>query len=428
MITDHSPERLWESYRRSGAFRAVLHHPGAAMSGDRECTRFMSETDRILKKGIALAMAAVSGTVPPEIAQEIQDSLGRVGDYVSWIRIDGICVVAFAADLLPFVRLAWSRLGRRGTGLVAGVAAGDLVRSSQELLLLARFACHQSVARGVTLSFLDAEGAARALRDFRLASAMKADLARGGGEFDAHFQPQVVMGSGLPVGIEVLARWSVQGLPLAPARFIPLAEDAGLMAPLGQLMFSYATQALSTLRYAGIEIPRVSVNVSAEQLAPGEQGDFLRAGLEIAGDEKITPGEIDLEIADSPAFADAEFQQRVRELHQAGFGIAVDNFGVDPGHESWHGTPPPYSYAAHIPVRDACHRHFHAAHGDGMETVAERVESPLHADILLRAGCRIGQGFHLGRPMSLGELPHWWRTKAGGAKRCHSMDPAVVPA
>ena len=240
-----------------------------------------------------------------------------------------------------------------------------------------------------------------------------------------HYQPQLHLGDTTTlVGAEALLRWDHPLLgPISPCEFIPLAEETGLILPLGAWVFE---QAAKQARHwnAGLEAGavaiKVAVNVSARQLAERGFADWVSGVLHRC---ECRPEWLELEITES-AFAAGEGPagQALRQLHDLGMLIALDDFGI--GFSS-------LSYLTRFPVDrlkidrsfvqaiDAADSHSQRgrelvrafiamARALNLSVVAEGVETETQARCLLDWGCPMMQGWHFGRAMPADQFEHDW--------------------
>jgi diguanylate cyclase (GGDEF)-like protein/PAS domain S-box-containing protein len=226
------------------------------------------------------------------------------------------------------------------------------------------------------------------------------------------YQPQVDLPSGRIVGVEALLRWHhpERGL-IVPPVFIPIAEQTGLIVPIGAWVLETACrQAAVWTRECGRELS-VAVNVSPRQLATTEFADVVQGALETT---RLDPGLLCLEITESAVMADPAAATAVLErLKALGVRLAIDDFGV--GYSSLA------QLKALLPVdtikidksfvdgvtadgedRAIVDAVLRLADGLGLAAVAEGVENADQVDALLGMGCRLSQGFHFARP----QAPH----------------------
>jgi len=145
------------------------------------------------------------------------------------------------------------------------------------------------------------------------------------GEFELHYQPQVHCGTGAVVGAEALIRWRHEGALISPAEFIPLAEESGLILPLGEWVLRTAARQIKGWQDAGFHLD-VSVNVSSRQFAGQALPQLLRDVLSTTG---LRAGRIYFEITESILMDDIVRAQRIlEELRPMGGKFYLDDFGT----------------------------------------------------------------------------------------------------
>jgi diguanylate cyclase (GGDEF)-like protein len=248
-----------------------------------------------------------------------------------------------------------------------------------------------------------------------IASELPEALARG--EFVPAYHPQIEIAGGRLAGVEVLARWNHpdRGL-LAPEDFLESAEYSNIMNDIDASLRNQALADLATWRRAGLDVPKISFNMSDGVLA----SESLAGDLVWQADAHGVPvGDIKLEVLESIFMdrAGIELKERAAELNRIGFRLALDDFGT--GHAS-------LSSLISLPIREIkIDRSFaHGVAGDprlqtlsesvcrlaerlGLEVVAEGVEQPEDLDCLKGFGVRIVQGFLYARPMLAADLADW---------------------
>lgn len=133
---------------------AHRNHHGREQAG-LDHSRLMSEVDRLIGRGIPLAMAVVSGSLDPAVCREMKNAIARVADYVAWGIHGSTCIVVFSAPLLRGLQPFWNELSRRAPELVAGVATSQDGMDHSQLLHAAHFAHSRSLTQRTRLTVLD---------------------------------------------------------------------------------------------------------------------------------------------------------------------------------------------------------------------------------------------------------------------------------
>ena len=246
-------------------------------------------------------------------------------------------------------------------------------------------------------------------------------------DFELHYQPIVDLRSGQVTGVEALVRWrhAERGLVL-PSEFIPIAEETGLIVPLGRWVLDEACRQLAAWtaegRLPGPRLERLAmwVNLSARQLQEPEFEQTIADVLRASG---VRPERLTLEITESGLMADLEQStQTLHRLRELGARLAIDDFGT--GYSS-------LSYLERLPVEVLkIDRSFTAAIGHGrdvpvlvrsivklgqtlhMEVLAEGIETAEQLSRLRGIDCRLGQGFYFSQALPADEvielLAHGW--------------------
>lgn len=240
------------------------------------------------------------------------------------------------------------------------------------------------------------------------------------------FQPKYHLQSGALVGAEALLRWQhpTQGL-VGPDDFIPLAEETGLIIPIGSWLIRHACGILRRWLDAGLSPGVLSLNIAGAQI---QRAPILQTLKQALRDCRIPPRQIELEISERFVMSNPDAHLKVlRELRQLGVSLSIDDFGT--GYSS-------LSYLRQLPVQtlkidqslvqglpDREHETsislaiISLAKTLHLDLVAEGVETEAQRRFLLDAGCEHGQGFLYARPMSETELAELIRHSGANAPR-----------
>jgi diguanylate cyclase (GGDEF)-like protein/PAS domain S-box-containing protein len=287
---------------------------------------------------------------------------------------------------------------------------GDPSDSSDDVLRQADLAMYQSkIAGRNTISFFDpslqAAVYARAAMEEDLRQAIK------NGQFQLYYQPQVSYG--VVVGVEALIRWKhpVHGL-LAPGEFIPLAEETGLILPLGDWVLETACRQLVAWTHKMPAHFSVAVNISARQL---HQTDFVEQVLAVLHRTGADPENLKLELTESMLVENVDdVIAKMTALKSHGVNFSLDDFGT--GYSS-------LSYLKRLPLGqlkidrsfvrdilvDACSGAIAQtivalSHAMGLSVIAEGVETEEQRDFLADLGCHSFQGYLFSKPLPLEEF------------------------
>ncbi|HXF97864.1 MAG TPA: EAL domain-containing protein [Gaiellaceae bacterium] len=287
-----------------------------------------------------------------------------------------------------------------------GIARAEPGNVADDLLRNADVAMYSAKTNGKGgYAWYDPEMHVRAQRRQELASTLEGSLERD--EIEAHYQPIVALESGRVVGLEALARWRhpARGLVL-PDSFIPLAEEAGFMPPIGRTVLRLACEQLAVWRsrHRFHEELMVSVNLSQSQL---RNPNLTQDVEEILAETGIPPDRLVFELTESSAMQDPEAAiETLGRLRRLGVRLALDDFGTG------------YSSLSHLrdfpidmlkiakPFVDRLDRDrtfvdaiLRLAATLELEVVAEGIETREQAELLRGLGCTLGQGYYYAPPM-----------------------------
>jgi diguanylate cyclase (GGDEF)-like protein len=238
-------------------------------------------------------------------------------------------------------------------------------------------------------------------------------------------EPKLALGSGRIVGMEALLRWQHPDLGLvSPARFIPMAEETGLIVPIGEWVLLEACRQARAWGRDGLDALTIAVNLSGRQFSQDALLAQVTRALDASG---LDPARLELEITESTAMTQPERTARILgAVDQLGIGIAIDDFGT--GYSS-------LAYLKRFPVdvlkidrsfvRDlpddiddgAITRAVIAlARSLKMRVVAEGVETSRQLDFLTAHGCDIAQGYFVAAPLAADAFVAFVRNHAGSTK------------
>ncbi len=315
------------------------------------------------------------------------------------------------------------------------VGADDMLRNADLAMYRAK------TAGGARIEIYDPE----MHQDLMRRVTLQADLSRAidAGDLVVHYQPVVDLASQATVGLEALVRWRHPEVGLLPpGDFIGIAEESGLIAPLGRHVLAVACRAFQGWRAAGLVDAgaRLSVNVSARQLRDVAFATDVARAAHAAG---LDPAALVLEITESALVDDAIAEEgTAAALRAQGFGLALDDFGT--GYASLANLTRLHvdeikidrsfvAGLAHDPqARGLCAAVVSLGRTLGMRVVAEGIEDEAQRAELMAVGCRTGQGFLLGRPMSEDAAAAWLAAAARigvpAAGRVRSRGAAIAAA
>jgi diguanylate cyclase (GGDEF)-like protein/PAS domain S-box-containing protein len=251
-------------------------------------------------------------------------------------------------------------------------------------------------------------------------------------ELGAHYQPKIDLLSGIVTGAEALLRWTNSELgAVSPAQFIPIAEETGLIVPIGAWILEAACAQAARWRGEGHDI-NIAVNLSPRQFRQKDLVSMVAGILKRSG---LEAPRLELEITEGTAMSNAEQTIAVlAELHQLGVKLAVDDFGT--GYSS-------LSYLRRFPlhclkidrsfVRDAAastdsvaivRATIALAHSLRLKVVAEGIETEGQRALLLHAACDEGQGFLFSKPLPAEAFGSLLESRSAGGQLRGGLMPA----
>ncbi len=290
--------------------------------------------------------------------------------------------------------------------------------SAEELLKNADVAMYRSKKRGRNTFRFYNEGMNTSSAE-RLSIETSLRRAVDNGEFLLHYQPQVNLISGEIIGAEALIRWKHPDMGMvAPAKFIPLAEENGLIFPIGEWVMRTACTQLRAWQDAGVVTPPVAVNLSAHQF---RQRNLVKMTTGVLLDSGIDGRYLELEMTESAVMEDTDRVLKVlRELKACGTSVSIDDFGTGYSSLSYlkqfsidklkvdqsfvrEITRDPNDAAIVVAI-------ITMAHSLGLNVIAEGVETEGQMEYLRSHGCNEMQGYFFSRPVPVGDFEQMLRS------------------
>jgi diguanylate cyclase (GGDEF)-like protein/PAS domain S-box-containing protein len=280
--------------------------------------------------------------------------------------------------------------------------------SAEELLQHAFVACGRG---GAGISFYTRAAAEQAAYRIRLEAALRRAFERE--ELSLNYQPQVDLRNGSVVGAEALLRWTSEEFGVvSPAEFVPVAEDMGLIVPIGEWVFRMACLHSVAWARAGLPVVRIGVNLSPRQLALPDISQRLQTILLETGAD---PTHMGIEITESTLMHDLDHARRMlEELSAIGIEISLDDFGT--GYSNMHvlrALPFDVLKIDRSLVHDVTaapedvsitRAVLMLAQGLKIKVLAEGVETEGQLNLLISNGCEMMQGYIFSRPLTVTQM------------------------
>ena len=299
-----------------------------------------------------------------------------------------------------------------------GVAVPEQEDGPEDLLRKADVAMHAAKRKGKARHKVFDPGAdtttsGRSLAEAEMRRAVEEE------QFRVHYQPLVALGTGKVRGLEALVRWQhpVYGL-MAPEEFVPLAEQTGLIVPIGRWVLREACRQMRLWQEEHLSDPplMLSVNVSARQFQQANLAEEILRTLESSG---LGPHQLILEITEGVMVHDVSAASTLRELKGSGIRFAMDDFGTGYSNLSYVKRLPvnilkiDRSYVSGLgsDAEDTAIVHATAAFAKalGLGLIAEGIESAEQLARLREVGCELGQGHHFAKPLPSEEVSAFLR-------------------
>ncbi|HSX71844.1 MAG TPA: GGDEF domain-containing phosphodiesterase, partial [Pseudomonas sp.] len=238
-------------------------------------------------------------------------------------------------------------------------------------------------------------------------------------EFVLHFQPLVRASDGRAIGVEALLRWNSEAGLISPAQFIPLAEETGLIVPIGNWVLREACRQMQFWRQQGLQLQTLAVNLSPRQF---RQADLVQQVRDALRDSGLPAGHLELEITEGALMENVE-QTRVTlaDLKALGLKLAIDDFGTGYSSLAYLRRFPldklkiDQSFMRGVPEDEANLEIVATVVGLARNlklcVLAEGVEAAEQLQALRQLGCEQCQGYLFSRPLSAVQLAHWLRSE-----------------
>ncbi|KFF84696.1 putative bifunctional diguanylate cyclase/phosphodiesterase [Pseudomonas syringae] len=313
-------------------------------------------------------------------------------------------------------------------GCSLGIAHSQAQPEADPLMWHAHIAMRQAKSmQGCTYHLFDERinRNARSLADLEgeLRRALRRD------ELELHYQPRLCLDSGRIVGLEALVRWRHQerGL-LPPSEFVPLAEQSGLIVPLGYWVIFRALRDMQALREQGFAPLHMAINLSFRQF---QDSQLLPTLNRLIAEHNVDPRWLEFELTETAVMRRSDqVRQTMDALRQLGVRFSLDDFGT--GYSSFmHLNSLPIAllkidmgFVAQMELREENRKLVNAminlAHNLNLEVVAEGVETAGQLELLRSFGCNQVQGYLISRPLPVEELVTYLRSQAAHADTSRS--------
>lgn len=350
-----------------------------------------------------------------------EDTVARLGGDEFTVILPNLASATHAEPVIQKILDTFSfpfPLGREEAFISASIGvtvSPDDGKDPHILMQNADAAMYRAKERGRnTFNFFTAELNRRAVERMRIESHLLHALDRN--EFELHYQPIVDLRHGTVIGAEALLRWSNSVLGnVEPDRFIPLAEDTGLIVPIGLWVLETACAQLAAWRKNGMPPLRVSVNISTRQFRGTNLVETLS---DILRRYNIPPHLLELEITEGLLMDELpQTRANLRDLASRSVRLSLDDFGT--GYSSLR-------YLQQFPVdtlkidksfvKEVPHEEGDATVVEAiiamaehlqLQVVGEGIEREDQFNFLQSRGCHLGQGFYFSRPLSAGAFERW---------------------
>ena len=298
-----------------------------------------------------------------------------------------------------------------------GANASELIRNADAAMF------HAKAQGRNTYQFYTEEMTRKAFEVLLLENDLRQAIERE--ELVLYYQPQINMKRGEVIGAEALIRWNHKVLgTVSPARFIPIAEESGLIVEIGDWVLEEGCRRMSRWQQSGLNVNHLALNVASLQLSRG--GLVTRLGA-LLSQYSLESKQIELEVTEGFVMDRSERSiSQLRALRELGVTIAIDDFGTGYSSLSYLKDLPmnklkiDQSFVRGLPNDKAdmalTKTIVELGTGLDMEVIAEGVETEEQAAFLIAEGCHNAQGYLYGKPMPAVEFEAFWKASVNGLK------------
>jgi len=417
-------------------FSQILDHAlaQARRSGKPLATLFI-DLDRF--KNINDTLGHEAGDhVLKDVAQRLReclrdnDTVGRLGGDEFVVMIEDLPQLVYVATVAQKIIDAVAKpflLNQQDFHLTASIGISTYPADGedmQSLLKNADIAMYRAKEQGRNnYQFYSAQMNVHSVERLALESSLRGALERK--EFVLHYQPKIDIASGRVTGMEALIRWQRPGMGMIPPmQFIPLAEETGLIVPIGAWVLRTACAQARTWHDQGLPSLRVSVNLSARQF---NHEHLLQDVERVLKETGLDGNFLELEITESMVMSDPERAVKLlHKLKKMGISISIDDFGTGYSSLSYLKRFPidcvkiDRSFIKDLPGDDddaaIAQAIIALAHGLKLGVVAEGAETAAQMDFLRAHRCDEVQGYYFAKPMPAHEFDDWMRKQAATGK------------
>ena len=397
-------------------------------AGDMILSQFSERLANVLRAEDLIAFKAMNAMETEEgdsdNANKNKQMLARLGGDEFTVLLSEIREATDAATVSQRIIEAVSEpFEVNGAKITIGASVGIAIfprdgSDYQTILKSADMAMYQAKDEGKnTYRYFSAELNAEASRRMEIEQDLRVALEEGN-QLELYYQPKIHCATALPKSAEALIRWKhpEKGM-IQPLDFINVAEDCGLILPLGRWVIQQACEQLKRFEDEGIDIS-IAVNISTAQFERPDLSDIV---IEVLEDTGANPANLELELTESMAMQNPDVAlSHINILKKLGVRFAIDDFGTGYSNLSQLSRLPfdvfkiDRSFVSKLTNREDEHGRIIVRTILGManslnyETVAEGVETISQLEFLSEYGCTYAQGYYFARPMPAKEFHQWY--------------------